>query len=186
MRVREVASGQDTGDELRWVKFNRPAWHPDGRGFWYGRYPEPRPGAELSAANVDMTLWFHPECAAHKRPEPFLEALAESGADVPDAGRLAELARSGTAHRRLPRIDGAERSPNARARCRSCREPIPKGEWRISLVFYQDGRFEPSGYIHAKCAQEYFGTTEVAGRIGHFADLSPGELSELEKALGHP
>jgi len=59
LRVRDVATGQDAGDEVRWVKFNRPAWHPDGSGFWYGRYPAPLPGAELSAANVDMTLWYH-------------------------------------------------------------------------------------------------------------------------------
>jgi prolyl oligopeptidase len=59
LRVRDVASGEDTGDEVRWVKFNRPAWHPDGGGFWYGRFPEPSPGAELSASNVDMTLWYH-------------------------------------------------------------------------------------------------------------------------------
>ncbi len=59
LRVRDVATGRDTGDELRWVKFSRPSWHPDGRGFWYSRYPQPEPGQELSAANRDMTVHFH-------------------------------------------------------------------------------------------------------------------------------
>ena len=27
-------------------------------------------------ADGETTLWFHPECGAYKRPEPFLEALA--------------------------------------------------------------------------------------------------------------
>jgi hypothetical protein len=133
-------------------------------------------------ADGDMTLWFHPECAAHKRPEPFLEALAAGGAELPSADRLAEIARVGIAHRRLPRIDGAERSPNARARCRSCREPIPKGEWRISLVFFEAGRFSPSGYVHAGCSREYFGTAEVAARVRNFAELSDAELEEIARA----
>jgi prolyl oligopeptidase len=40
--VREVASGQDHGDHLRWAKFTSIAWLPDASGFYYTRYPEPR------------------------------------------------------------------------------------------------------------------------------------------------
>jgi hypothetical protein len=133
-------------------------------------------------ADGEMTLWFHPRCAALKRPEPFLEALAQSEAPVEDAGGLAELARQGAAHRRLPRIDGAERSINGRARCRSCREAIPKGDWRISLVYFEAGRFSPSGYVHAACSRVYFGTAEVAARVRHFAELSDAELEALARA----
>ncbi len=89
------------------------------------------------------------------------------------------LAESGTEHERLPRLDGAERAPSGRARCRHCRELIEKGDWRLKLVFYQEGMFEPSGNIHAPCAAEYFGTREVMGRIRWFSDLTEADLEEV-------
>jgi hypothetical protein len=78
-------------------------------------------------ADGEMTVWFHPLCAAYKRPEALLQTLDESPAEVPDREALERAARSSLAHRRLPRIDGAERAPSAQARCRSCREPIARG-----------------------------------------------------------
>src|SRR5262249_36210944 len=53
------ARGMDTGDELHWLKFPRPAWSPDGAGFWYSRFPQPEPGQELSATNHDMAVYSH-------------------------------------------------------------------------------------------------------------------------------
>lgn len=130
----------------------------------------------------EMTLWFHLRCGAFKRPEPFLEALAEHA--VEDAGALAAVARFGTEHRRLPRVDGASRAPTGRARCRHCRELIEKDSWRIGLVFFEEFRFAPSGYIHASCASDYLGTIELLDRIEHFSlDLSGDDLSSLRQAL---
>jgi hypothetical protein len=131
----------------------------------------------------EMTLWFHPECGMYKRPEPFLEALSEADEPIEDADRWKRLARTGIEHRRLPRLHGAERSPSGRARCRSCREPIPKDSWRISLVYYQEGRFEPAGFIHAACAREYFETTDVVDRVSHFAQLTDDQLDEIRREL---
>src|SRR5690606_25705384 len=107
----------------------------------------------------ETTLWFHLRCGAYKRPESFLEALAAH--DVADADALRTVARLGAEHRRLPRLNGAERAATGRARCRSCREPIEKGSWRLPLVFFEEYRFEPSGFIHARCAAAYFGTPDV-------------------------
>ena len=134
----------------------------------------------------EMTLWFHPPCAAHKRPEPFLEALPDAGHAVKGAERLAEIARAGTEHRRLPRLNGAERSPTGRARCRSCRELIPKDGWRISLVFFEEGRFEPSGFIHAHCAAEYFETADVVARARHFSGMTDADADDLARAIARP
>ena len=131
----------------------------------------------------EMTLWFHPICGLYKRPEPFLEALAAGDVPLDDTERLQRLAQEGITHRRLPRIDGAERAPSGRARCRSCREMIGKGEWRFPLVYFSEGRFEASGFVHAKCSREYFGTTDVIERVQHFARLSPDELSEVSAVL---
>jgi hypothetical protein len=132
----------------------------------------------------EMTLWFHPACGAYKRPEPFLEALAETDVEIENAERLEKRARFGVDHRRIPRLDGAQRSPSGRARCRSCRESIPKNDWRLSLVYYQEGRFEPAGFIHLTCAGEYFETTEILDRVRWFAKLADAELDEIRKLLG--
>jgi len=128
----------------------------------------------------EITLWFHLVCGAYKRPEALLEALAGSAEAVERADWLAAEARVGLEHHRLPRADGLERSPTGRAACRSCREKIPKDSWRIRLVFFEDGRFAPSGFIHFDCAEEYLGTTELTERLRCFSpDLGPEDLAEL-------
>lgn len=131
----------------------------------------------------EMTLWFHPACAAYKRPEPLLQTLAETSANVPDRERLDSAARGSLTHRRLPRIDGAEQAPTGQAKCRSCREPIVRGNWRIRLVFYDEGRFAPGGFVHLDCRKAYFETDDILDQVLHFSpDLSDGERAELRRA----
>lgn len=130
-----------------------------------------------------MTLWFHPLCAAYKRPEPLLEALAETPENVPNREGLEHTARTSLAHRRLPRIDGAERAPGGQAMCRSCRQPIPRGSWRIRLVFYEEGRFSPGGFVHLDCRKAYFETDDVLEHLLHFSPaLSDDERPALRRA----
>jgi hypothetical protein len=136
-------------------------------------------------AEGETTLWFHPLCAAYKRPEPLLEALAQSPGSVPDQGALERAARGASVHRRLPRISGAERASTGQARCRSCREPIPRGAWRVRLVFYEEGRFNPSGFIHLACRADYFEGADILAPLLHFSpDLSNEERAELVGACG--
>jgi hypothetical protein len=131
----------------------------------------------------EMTLWFHPGCAAFKRPEALLQALGETPGKVPEREALERAARSSLAHRRIPRVDGAERSPSGQARCRSCHENIARGSWRIRLVFYEGGRFSPGGYVHLACRKAYFETSEVLEQILHFSpDLSDEERQQLRAA----
>ena len=135
-------------------------------------------------ADGEMIHWLHVDCAAYRRPEPFLEALAAAAQPLADAERLTAEAQLGIAHHRVPRIASAERAPSARATCRACRGKIDKGGWRIALVFYEDGRFAPAGFIHAPCSQSYFGTTDVLPRLRHFsAALSEQDLREIEAEL---
>ncbi len=58
-RVRDVDTGHDLADTIRWVKFNTPAWLKDGSGFFYARFDEPKPGAELQAKNDMEKVFFH-------------------------------------------------------------------------------------------------------------------------------
>jgi prolyl oligopeptidase len=57
--VRDVASGKDLPDQLRWSKAGGGSWRKDDSGFYYTRYAEPQPGAVLKAANEFEKLYFH-------------------------------------------------------------------------------------------------------------------------------
>jgi len=136
-------------------------------------------------AEGEMTLWFHPMCADYKRPEAVLQRLAEGAASVPDGTVLERAARASSAQRRLPRVDGAERAPSGQAKCRHCKQRIDKGGWRIRLVFFEEGRFSPGGYIHLDCRKEYFEGHDVLAPVLHFSpDLGDEERAELQRAYG--
>ena len=136
-------------------------------------------------AEGEMTLWFHPLCAAYKRPEVILQALAESSTGVTDAADLEKTARAMSAQRRLQRIDGVERAASGRAKCRSCRQAIERGAWRIRLVYFEEGRFTPGGYIHFDCRGEHFEGHFVLAPALHFSpDLSGADRAELARLDG--
>ena len=56
-------------------------------------------------AEGEMTHWFHPMCAAYKRPEAMLKGL-EANAQAPEREALDRAARASLAQRRLPRKIG--------------------------------------------------------------------------------
>jgi len=56
-RARVVETGEDLPDELSWIKFSHPAWAPDGRGFYYSRYPAP--DDPLQQVNDNNKVYFH-------------------------------------------------------------------------------------------------------------------------------
>jgi prolyl oligopeptidase len=58
-RVREVATGADLPDVIRWVKFSRASWTKDGKGFFYSRYDEPNEATRLTKVNYFQKLYFH-------------------------------------------------------------------------------------------------------------------------------
>ncbi len=58
-RVRDVATGADRVDHLRWIKFSGAAWTHDGQGFFYSRYPEPAGDNLLLAENRHQKLYYH-------------------------------------------------------------------------------------------------------------------------------
>lgn len=129
-------------------------------------------------------MWFHPVCAAYKRPEPLLEALSENSIPIADRDSLESAAQQSTQHRRLPRINGAETSPSGQAKCRHCRQPIEKDVWRIRLIFFEEGMFTAGGFIHVQCRGDYFETGDVTDRVLQFSsDLNESQLQELKSVL---
>lgn len=59
LRVRDVATGKDVSDEVRWVKFSDLTWDKDGRGFFYSRFPEPAEGAKFQSLNENHAIYYH-------------------------------------------------------------------------------------------------------------------------------
>jgi len=59
VRVRELTSGRDLPDEIRWMRFSRLSWTKDGKGFFYSRYPEPPKGKVRQAPLSGQALYYH-------------------------------------------------------------------------------------------------------------------------------
>jgi prolyl oligopeptidase len=56
--VRDVDTGKDLPDLLKWVKFSGASWSKDGKGFYYSRYDEPT-GATMRDTNYFQKLYYH-------------------------------------------------------------------------------------------------------------------------------
>jgi prolyl oligopeptidase len=89
--VRELATGKQLPDTIRWVKFSGIAWTKDGKGFFYGRYPEPPAGKTLEAAVKDKKIYYHrlntnqsEDRLIYERPE---EPMLFIDADIDETGR---------------------------------------------------------------------------------------------------
>jgi prolyl oligopeptidase len=88
--VLDVASGKVLNDEIKWVKFGEPAWTKDGKGFFYGRYDEPKAGSKYQGLNLNQKLYYH------KLGTPQAEdTLVYSRPDHPDWGFQANVTDDG-------------------------------------------------------------------------------------------
>ena len=58
-KVRDVESGQDLTDHLKWVKFSGASWTQDSQGFFYSRYDEPNDTTKRQEANYFQKLFYH-------------------------------------------------------------------------------------------------------------------------------
>ena len=58
-KVRDVRTGQDLPDLVKWVKFSGASWTKDGKGFFYSRYDEPTEATKLTKANYFHKLYYH-------------------------------------------------------------------------------------------------------------------------------
>jgi len=103
-KVRDIETGKDLDDHLKWVKFSATAWARDGKGFYYSRYDAPEESAKLAGVNYFQKLYFHkigtPQSAdvlVYDRPD---EKEWGFRAQTTDDGRyLLITASKGTAHK---------------------------------------------------------------------------------------
>lgn len=58
-KVRDVDTGKDLSDQLKWVKFSGASWTKDGKGFFYSRYDEPAATNMLKGINYFQKLYYH-------------------------------------------------------------------------------------------------------------------------------
>ncbi len=61
-KVRDVETGKDLNDLVKWVKFSGASWTHDGKGFFYSRYDEPtetNESGKLKALNYFQKLYYH-------------------------------------------------------------------------------------------------------------------------------
>lgn len=132
----------------------------------------------------ETTYWFDISCGASRRPEVLLAAFGE----VSDAAAKAaiepwrEAAQFGARHPRAARLAAVGIAPSGRARCRHCRELIDKGELRMDLSMFNDGRFDPMGYLHIKCLTEYVGDDVPLERVRPMCDtLTDAQRADVER-----
>jgi hypothetical protein len=136
-------------------------------------------------AEGEAHSWFHLACAALMAPAKLLAVLAEATDELPERDWLTRTAEVGAAHRRLPRLAGAERASSGRAHCRHCHELIGKATFRLRLQTFEDGRAVPLGYIHVACAGAYFGFADILDRIERLTPAATdADRTELALALG--
>jgi prolyl oligopeptidase len=57
--VKDIATGADRADVIKWSKFSGAAWSADNKGFYYSRYPEPEKGGDLDQANYYHKVYYH-------------------------------------------------------------------------------------------------------------------------------
>jgi prolyl oligopeptidase len=90
-RVREVASGKDLPDLIKWSKFSGAAWRKDGSGFYYSRYEAPKnEGDAFKAVNKHQKVYFHRVGTAQE-----MDALVYERPDQPDWGLGADVTDDG-------------------------------------------------------------------------------------------
>ena len=92
-KVREVATGKDLSDHIKWSKFSGAAWKKDGSGFYYSAYDAPREAGEAyKAVNKNQKVYFHRVGTAQDKDELVYERPDQPdwgfGADVTDDGRF--------------------------------------------------------------------------------------------------
>ncbi|AUT01199.1 S9 family peptidase [Nostoc sp. CENA543] len=58
-QVRDIETGEDLPDQIKWIKFSGVSWTKDHQGFFYSRYDEPQEQTKLADINYFHKLYYH-------------------------------------------------------------------------------------------------------------------------------
>ncbi len=58
-KVRNIETGEDLKDNLKWIKFSGASWTNDSKGFFYSGYDEPNEKTKLEDVNYYQKLYYH-------------------------------------------------------------------------------------------------------------------------------
>jgi prolyl oligopeptidase len=90
-RVLNLADNKPLDDQIKWVKYSAVDWTKDGKGFFYGRYDEPKKGdGQFHSLTFNQKVYYHrvgtpqsDDVLVYRRP------------DHPDWGFAAEVSEDG-------------------------------------------------------------------------------------------
>lgn len=88
--IRDIATGEDLGDHLEWIKFSGMSWSADGSGFYYSRYPTPGEGESMENQNKNMKVYFH-----QLGTQQSSDRLVYERPDNPDWGFVSQVTHDG-------------------------------------------------------------------------------------------
>ena len=57
--VKDIITGEQLSDHLKWIKFSGASWTKDHQGFFYSRYAEPNEATKLEDVNYFQKLYYH-------------------------------------------------------------------------------------------------------------------------------
>jgi prolyl oligopeptidase len=108
IRVRDIDAGKDLPDVIQWIKLSdEPSWTKDSKGFFYAKFPEPKPSENQAfAKQAYQKLYYHllgdpveKDRVIYERPDDSDLAV---GVEVSHDGRfLLMLVSKGTERREL-------------------------------------------------------------------------------------
>ena len=58
-QIRNIETGQDLSERIKWVKFSDVSWTQDNQGFFYSRYNQPNETTKLEEINFYHKLYYH-------------------------------------------------------------------------------------------------------------------------------
>ena len=141
--VRDLKTGKNTSDIVKWVKFSGASWTKDGQGFFYSRFPEPPQGKQLEVKLEHMTLYYHKlgteqtaDIKIYERPD---QPSWFVGGGINETGRyLFVITTKGTDKNEVYLADlGDPKHPDVHAQIRS-------------VVTGQDANYTPLGVANGK------------------------------------
>jgi prolyl oligopeptidase len=57
--IRDLATGKDLPERIKWTKFTGASWTKDGKGFFYSRFDAPAEGQQFQALNKNQKVYYH-------------------------------------------------------------------------------------------------------------------------------